>query len=283
MAVSSHEIWALGVSDPDPGQRCDVMNGADDFLHVNSILSCWDLRVSRINGLLCRRSEEKRKLMTKRFATPPTAISTDLHRLHNRHFRESHWWILVQRYVWSCFLLTFHGRRFLTGLIPLAAYLGALLSYSIVVYKSLGVPSLSNLTPYMQRALMDDNVQYALLAMYWAISKPVYSTFQSRDVRKETNTDRMIRVIGNSLTNPVRYLLAIPRPYFPKDEHHTQVFPSEVGQPVDGIYTLIRPANIHTHIIALHSTGPPPTPGQARPPPAGLEGLNRKIQVWVKS
>jgi hypothetical protein len=59
-------------------------------------------------------------------------------------------------------------------LVSTAAYCGALLSYSIVVYKSLGVPSLNNITPYMQRALMDDNVQYALLAMYWAISKPVY-------------------------------------------------------------------------------------------------------------
>jgi hypothetical protein len=62
-------------------------------------------------------------------------------------------------------------------LVSTAAYFGALLSYSIVVYKSLGVPSMNNITPYMQRALMDDNVQYALLAMYWAISKPVYCAF----------------------------------------------------------------------------------------------------------
>lgn len=57
------------------------------------------------------------------------------------------------------------------------AYAGALLSYSIVVQKSIGLPrSFSQLTSaaYLQRLLMDDNVQYALLAAYWFVSGPVY-------------------------------------------------------------------------------------------------------------
>lgn len=54
-----------------------------------------------------------------------------------------------------------------------AAYVGTLISYAIVVVKSLGQPALNQ--AWLQRALKDENVQYALLALYWAISKPVYS------------------------------------------------------------------------------------------------------------
>ncbi|KAI5450928.1 Transmembrane nucleoporin [Naganishia albida] len=53
-----------------------------------------------------------------------------------------------------------------------AAYAGTLISYAIVVVKSLGQPALNQ--TYLQRALKDENVQYALLALYWFISKPVY-------------------------------------------------------------------------------------------------------------
>lgn len=56
-----------------------------------------------------------------------------------------------------------------------AAYAGTLISYAIVVVKSLGQPALNQ--TYLQRALKDENVQYALLALYWFISKPVYSEF----------------------------------------------------------------------------------------------------------
>jgi hypothetical protein len=48
-----------------------------------------------------------------------------------------------------------------------------LVSYAIVVVKSLGQPALNQ--AWLQRALKDENVQYALLALYWAVSKPVYS------------------------------------------------------------------------------------------------------------
>jgi hypothetical protein len=55
-----------------------------------------------------------------------------------------------------------------------AAYAGALLSYSIVVSKSLGLPQLNR--AYLQKAMMDDNAQYGFMAVYWAVSKPLYST-----------------------------------------------------------------------------------------------------------
>ncbi len=43
-------------------------------------------------------------------------------------------------------------------------YVGALLSYSIVVFKSLGKPPG---LPWGRRAFVDENAQYALLAFYW--------------------------------------------------------------------------------------------------------------------
>ncbi|KAG0142067.1 hypothetical protein CROQUDRAFT_663007 [Cronartium quercuum f. sp. fusiforme G11] len=51
---------------------------------------------------------------------------------------------------------------------------GAILSWSIVVYKSLGTPSFSR--AYLQRAAMDENVQYLAVALYWFFSKPIYVT-----------------------------------------------------------------------------------------------------------
>ncbi|WWC86227.1 uncharacterized protein L201_001100 [Kwoniella dendrophila CBS 6074] len=51
------------------------------------------------------------------------------------------------------------------------AFTGALLSYSIVVYKSLGKPQLNQ--QWLRRALVDENVQYAILALYWWVAKPV--------------------------------------------------------------------------------------------------------------
>jgi hypothetical protein len=41
-------------------------------------------------------------------------------------------------------------------------------------YKSLGTPQLNK--AYIQRALMDENVQYLLLALYWYLQKPIYIT-----------------------------------------------------------------------------------------------------------
>jgi len=52
-----------------------------------------------------------------------------------------------------------------------ASFIGALLSYSVVVFKSLGVPKLD--IAWARRAFLDENVQYALLALYWSLTKPV--------------------------------------------------------------------------------------------------------------
>jgi len=52
------------------------------------------------------------------------------------------------------------------------AYSGAVVSWGIVVYKSLGIPSLN--MAYVRRALLDENVQYLLLALYWMTAeKPI--------------------------------------------------------------------------------------------------------------
>lgn len=51
-----------------------------------------------------------------------------------------------------------------------AAFLGAFISYAIVVKKSLGVPSSAT---WFTRALADENFQYFGLCLFWLISKPV--------------------------------------------------------------------------------------------------------------
>ncbi|GAW09286.1 hypothetical protein F5879DRAFT_940014 [Lentinula edodes] len=55
-----------------------------------------------------------------------------------------------------------------------ACYTGALLSYAIVCQKSLGVPQ-PNMA-YVRKALLDENVQYFILAFFWWTSKPIAIT-----------------------------------------------------------------------------------------------------------
>ncbi|KAI0343920.1 hypothetical protein BDW22DRAFT_1427588 [Trametopsis cervina] len=54
------------------------------------------------------------------------------------------------------------------------SFLGALISYAIVCYKSLGIPQPS--PAWFKRALLDENVQYTLLAVFWWTSKPIAVT-----------------------------------------------------------------------------------------------------------
>ncbi|WWD17915.1 hypothetical protein CI109_102360 [Kwoniella shandongensis] len=111
------------------------------------------------------------------------------------------------------------------------AYTGALLSYSIVVYKSLGRPQPNAL--WARRALVDENVQYAILALYWWISKPVNVSIL---------------------------------PFATFSLFHCLTF-------------------LRTNIIPKLVPAPPPQAAgaqQAPRPPALLENVSRKIQVWVK-
>lgn len=52
-----------------------------------------------------------------------------------------------------------------------ASYTGALVSYAIVCYKSLGTPQPN--AQFLQRAMADENVQYFLLALFWWFSKAI--------------------------------------------------------------------------------------------------------------
>jgi hypothetical protein len=52
-----------------------------------------------------------------------------------------------------------------------ASFLGALVSYAIVCQKSVGNPQ-PNIT-FLKKAMLDENVQYFLLALFWWTSKPV--------------------------------------------------------------------------------------------------------------
>jgi hypothetical protein len=87
-----------------------------------------------------------------------------------------------QHYIWASghFILLAASIRYLLAWVTLktisafwykAGLTGALISYSIVVYKSLGAPQ-PNLA-FIRRALLDENVQYFLLAFFWWTSKPI--------------------------------------------------------------------------------------------------------------
>jgi len=88
----------------------------------------------------------------------------------------------TQHYLWASghFLLLFSSLKYVWATIAFqtastwwykAALTGALISYAIVCQKSLGTPQ-PNLT-YVRRALLDENVQYFLLAFFWWSSKPI--------------------------------------------------------------------------------------------------------------
>lgn len=53
-------------------------------------------------------------------------------------------------------------------------YLGVLLAYGIVIAKSLGKPRMD--AQWLQRAYVDENVQYGVLAFYWLISRSINVT-----------------------------------------------------------------------------------------------------------
>ncbi|KDR84778.1 hypothetical protein GALMADRAFT_233127 [Galerina marginata CBS 339.88] len=88
----------------------------------------------------------------------------------------------TQHYLWASghFLLLLSSLRYFLAWVTFksvsvwwykASFTGALISYAIVCQKSLGVPQ-PNLA-YFRRALLDENIQYFLLAFFWWTSKPV--------------------------------------------------------------------------------------------------------------
>ena len=72
----------------------------------------------------------------------------------------------------------------------IAAYAGALVSYSIVVSKSLGMPQLNR--AYLLKAMMEDNAQYGFMAVYWFLSKPLY---------RESGSDGYMKTAHDSLAD----------------------------------------------------------------------------------
>jgi len=88
----------------------------------------------------------------------------------------------TQHYMWAAghFIILLSSLRYLLATILFrgasawwykTSFLGALVSYTIVCQKALGTPR-PNLA-YLNQALMDENVQYLLLAFYWWSMKPI--------------------------------------------------------------------------------------------------------------
>jgi len=90
-----------------------------------------------------------------------------------------------QHYVWASghFILLLASLRYVFPSLMLrsastfwykASYTGALISYAIVCSRTPGPPQ-PNLA-YIRRAMLDENVQYFLLAIFWFTSKPIMVT-----------------------------------------------------------------------------------------------------------
>ncbi|KAF5377471.1 hypothetical protein D9615_005182 [Tricholomella constricta] len=88
-------------------------------------------------------------------------------------------------YLWASghFLLLVSALRYFIAWITLksvsawwykASFTGALISYAIVCQKSLGTPQPN--AAFIRRAMLDENVQYFLLAFFWWSSKPITVT-----------------------------------------------------------------------------------------------------------
>jgi len=89
----------------------------------------------------------------------------------------------TQHYAWAAghFLLLTAALRYILAWLTFksaayawwykTAFLGALMSYAIVVYKALGIPQPNG--AYIKKAAADENFQYLLLALFWWISKPI--------------------------------------------------------------------------------------------------------------
>ncbi|PWA00537.1 hypothetical protein BB558_003438 [Smittium angustum] len=52
------------------------------------------------------------------------------------------------------------------------AYIGAIISYGISIYKTYGPPQFS--LPFLQRLIVDENVQYVILAIYFYTQSPIF-------------------------------------------------------------------------------------------------------------
>jgi len=91
----------------------------------------------------------------------------------------------TQHYLWASghFLLLIASIRYVIAWVMLksvsaswyrVSYIGALVSYAIVCQKSLGAPQPN--AAYVKRALLDENVQYCLLAFFWWTQRPIAIT-----------------------------------------------------------------------------------------------------------
>ncbi|KAJ7706413.1 hypothetical protein B0H17DRAFT_628386 [Mycena rosella] len=91
----------------------------------------------------------------------------------------------TQHYLWASghFLLLLSSLRYFIAWVTFksvsswwykASFTGALVSYAIVCQKSLGTPQPN--AAFVRRAMLDENVQYFLLAFFWWSSKPIAMT-----------------------------------------------------------------------------------------------------------
>lgn len=125
--------------------------------------------------------------LTKPYHIPSTQLQASQHH-HLTRFQMARQIAPTPHLIWAAghFLTFFCGLRYIISAVTLrgassrwytVAYLGALVSYGVVVYNRFGVPQVSK--AWLQRAVMEENVQYLFLALYWWINKPIFRGYDS--------------------------------------------------------------------------------------------------------
>ncbi|KAJ9105827.1 hypothetical protein QFC19_003395 [Naganishia cerealis] len=166
------------------------------------------------------------------------------------------------RIVWA-YTIGLFSKAPLTNFWYRAAYIGTLVSYAIVVLKSLGQPALNQ--TYLQRALKDENVQYALLALYWFVSKPVYSEYiASGDRRAMVKTDN---TFGSAIVSLI--------PFATFSLFHCLTFVRSTIIPKIAKQPAVQQPRTSTTTTA-GATQPSPTPA------SGLAEFGKKLGGWTK-
>ncbi|KAJ2576508.1 Transmembrane nucleoporin [Coemansia sp. RSA 1807] len=96
--------------------------------------------------------------------------------MDRRHTAQFYWWI--GHVMVLVFGTTYYAKRPFgwqtANWYYTKAYMGALMSYAIVIYKTYGPPQLN--LAFLHRLIVDENVEYLLLAFFWLMMKPMVVT-----------------------------------------------------------------------------------------------------------
>ncbi|KAK4700982.1 6-phosphogluconolactonase, partial [Phenoliferia sp. Uapishka_3] len=168
------------------------------------------------------------------------------------------------------------------------SYGGAILSWGIVVYKSLGAPQPNK--AYIQRALLDENVQYLLLAFYWFFQVRLCQQASQKCVigteRRFTFPRRMKANVAFKSGTGMALGLGSGSfaDYEPPLESQKPIYVTLIPFATFSLFHTL--TFVRTTVLPKPPSTPAAAPGAAKPtpPPATASTkASKQIQVWVKA